>query len=112
MGTDRRLCGTLQGEKRRGDDEEEEEEEPRRQNGREEEGSDMSWGTRVPFQTLSHSFSLKRTDVCTHERTRTHTRARPCASGHTKGMKGKGAECGRRWRGGRGGRRGEVERAE
>lgn len=41
-------------------------EEPRRQNRREKEGFRMSKGTRVPFQTLSQSFSLKQTDVCAH----------------------------------------------
>lgn len=59
----------------------------------------MSRGTRVPFQTLSHSFSLKHADVCTHERTRAHTHACQCTNRHTKGMKEKGGECS--WRGSR-----------
>lgn len=36
----------------------------------------MSRGTRVPFQPLSHSFSLKHEDVCVHGRTFTHTHTR------------------------------------
>lgn len=53
----------------------------------------MSWGTRVPFQTLSHSFSLKLADACMHERTLAHT--------HKQMHKGNERErCGVRVRGG------------
>lgn len=81
------FCGTLLAWRRRVEKEEAKEEEkeegvePRRQKRREKEGSRMSKGTRVPFQTLSHSFFLKRADVCAHGRAphvhaRTHADAR------------------------------------
>lgn len=84
------FCGTLLARRRRVEKEEVKEEEkgvePRRQNRREKEGSRMCKGTRVPFQTLSHSFSLKRADVCAHGGA-PHIRA--CTQTHG----GRGAEC-------------------
>lgn len=66
----------------------------------------MSQGTRVPFQTLSHSFSLKHADVCTHERTRAHTRTHTHLSASKQTQNGNERErCSRREE------RGEAEQA-
>lgn len=91
------FCGTLLAWRRRVEKEEAKEEEeegevePRRQNRREKEGSRMSKGTRVPFQTLSHSFFLKQSDVCAHGRA-PHVHA--CTQTHG----GRGAKCTQRER--------------